>query len=623
VLGPYEYGLNIVLYELLWVYDEGHRKKLSEELSEFDDSSSQEDLQDDNSVEENAANFEELPGAYNEAEDDGPGPGPTTEALKLNETRSQNKIEDVWEKKHSRPAERRPTLLLFGVRGCGKTRRVFDYLKSNFGFYILPGCKLPDDRIGQDDTQHWYSTVEQVEMIPKKGEGPMYLIRNLIEIFVGLKFRLFKNFCKAAKAKQRSDPELYRFWLRHQIDAKGLPMTCSAMFEVAKLLKPRVILPNIGYKLGPKEGNEAFFPYWMPERFYYCFDEIQTDFENLNLYKEEPLQFMHIAILNMFYSSQCPGYEYSWTTVYSGTALRLKDINPSAASKLENVKTRIEMEELKRTMMIDFPNVTDFGRSWRMLVQHTRRLLMEMIRLVQDNVSQIGLIETSARPCSAVSEALRQYCKDSRIETQDVMEIMKLLREQKDEIIRHGTPLRGRYLWSSKYMQLNLVDAIHQHFGPGKSTLKGGNKIPNPKAHSLHIQIEVIQALKLNLDRLRTENAQLYQSICWLAIRADLLNKPTSFAQNGAAELVALDFAMAESDWTEDHDGAVVIKEPLAIRAVLEHLNSNAEGQKELQRQMNHWLFTSQDNANVLGENSEYYLAYVSPMLHYPVSLIV
>ena len=69
---------------------------------------------------------------------------------------------------------------------------------------------------------------------------------------------------------------------------------------------------------------------------------------------------------------------------------------------------------------------------------------------------------------------------------------------------------------------------------------------------------------------------------------------------------------MARSDWGEDHDGAVTIEEPLAIAAVLEHINQDPEGQHELARQMNDWLFMTQDSSSALGDISEYYLACVS-----------
>lgn len=68
---------------------------------------------------------------------------------------------------------------------------------------------------------------------------------------------------------------------------------------------------------------------------------------------------------------------------------------------------------------------------------------------------------------------------------------------------------------------------------------------------------------------------------------------------------------MARSDWTDDHDGAVIFKEPLAVKAVLDHLNNDEEGQNEYRRQMNNWLFMGQDDSSLLGGISEYYLACV------------
>jgi len=64
--------------------------------------------------------------------------------------------------------------------------------------------------------------------------------------------------------------------------------------------------------------------------------------------------------------------------------------------------------------------------------------------------------------------------------------------------------------------------------------------------------------------------------------------------------LVTLGFAMARSNWIDDHDGAVIVEEPLAIKAVLDHLNNDEEGKNDYRRQMNNWLFMSQDDPSLL-----------------------
>ena len=384
------------------------------------------------------------------------------------------------------------------------------------------------------------------------------------------------------------------------------------MFEIARFLNPRKTLPQMGFNLGARQPNEAFFPYWVPEKFYSCFDEIQTDF-GIAVGFHTPLLDMQHTILGSFHSMEYPQYHYTWTSVKSGTALRLQDIDPYAASVLENARTRKDMEHIKHDILFDFDTITDFAASWAGLINHAERILRETAQQSLHPGNKIGLIECSARVYSEVFHALQQEHSNGPIGQDDIKAIIGLIEQHKQDILMHGISLRGRHLWSSRYMQLNLVDDIRQYMGSGLSESNF-----TPESHSETVQTEAIEDLRNNLDRIRKEKPQFYQNICWLAIRADLLNRPTAFAENGAAELVTLGFAMAKSNWTHEHDGAITIEEPLAIKAVLEHLSADNEGQKELQRQMNHWLFMSQDNPTMLGEVSEYYLACVSAPNHIP-----
>ena len=600
VLGAYEYGLNLTLYQSLKRINDKHLGQLRYEFSKRLSASPRSDDEGSNGAQEYIPFFAEHADMKTKAD----------------------KIDDVWEKPDSRPHTHRNDFLLFGVKGCGKTRRIFDHLKSNFGFYILPGCDLPEGRAGQADTQLLYRAIVELDDNSSGEDGLSYttgrsvrraLYLHWIETFVCLKFWLFKNFCKAAQEHEQKDSSLYRLWLQHQIDVTdvtGLPAYCRDMFEIARFLNPRKTLPQMGYSLGARDPNEAFFQYWVPEKFYSCFDEIQIDYAR-GFEFITPLLDMHYTILNSFYSEEYPQYQYTWTSVISGTALRLQDIDPYAASVLENARTRNDMKHIEHAIKFDFDTVTNFAESWAGLIDHAERILREIAQYSYHADSKFGLIESSARFCSEVFQALRKGQPDGPIDPEDIKAIIGLIEQHKQDIVMHGISLHGRHLWSSRYMQLNLADAIRQHMGSGRS--ESGF---TPESHSKTVQTEAIEDLRKNLDRLRKEKPQLYQNICWLAIRADLLNKPTVFAENGAAELVTLGFAMAKSDWTHEHDGAITIEEPLAIKAVLEHLSTDKEGQKELQRQMNNWLFMSQDNPTMVGEVSEYYLACVSASKH-------
>ena len=140
VLGAYEYGLNLTLYQILKRINDEHLGQLRDEFPKGLSSSPQSDDQDDYGVQENMANFAERTDT---------------------ETRT-DKIDDVWKKPDSRPHIHRYDFSLFSVKGCGKKRRIFDYLKCNFGFNILPGRDLPEGRTGQADTQLLYRTTAEL-----------------------------------------------------------------------------------------------------------------------------------------------------------------------------------------------------------------------------------------------------------------------------------------------------------------------------------------------------------------------------------------------------------------------------------------------------------------------------
>jgi hypothetical protein len=178
------------------------------------------------------------------------------------------------------------------------------------------------------------------------------------------------------------------------------------------------------------------------------------------------------------------------------------------------------------------------------------------------------------------------------------------------ELTSIGLPLRGRYLWSSRYAQIILAQAIECYF----NSTEEYSWMTELQKHVTEIERQAIKELISSLKELGNKNRRIYSCICRLTIRADALNKPTLFPDDCTGKMVTLGFAYAHcdpgsSDWKE---GFVKIGEPLAIRAVLQYLESDEEGKMEFTRQADEMVYANQDNPSSLGFSAEYFLATVS-----------
>ena len=237
----------------------------------------------------------------------------------------------------------------------------------------------------------------------------------------------------------------------------------------------------------------------------------------------------------------------------------------------------------------------------------------------QDCLQSSALLATSGRhvPRKLRSALLDLFNKTQVPEAVGIETIFKWLREQiraeQELITKIGLPLRGRHLWSSTYAQLILAIAIESYFQPSLD-FRTKLQAEVAKIEVAKIERKTIKALRSNLKKLRETNRLIYSHICRLAIRADVLNRPTLFHDDYTGEMVTQGFAFAYSNPNNHHwkEGYVKMGEPLAIRAVLDHLNHDGNGRIEFERQINELVYINQDNASGLGFSTEYYLATVS-----------
>ena len=122
------------------------------------------------------------------------------------------------------------------------------------------------------------------------------------------------------------------------------------------------------------------------------------------------------------------------------------------------------------------------------------------------------------------------------IEENDLYEKIKAHRKGKELlnlIKEHGVRLRGRYLWSARY-----VGHLNGHDNLDSTAISSAAETAI---------IEAKHSLKKRLPRLRREKYDdILQGLCWVVIQSDLLDRPTIFEQDEDHRIITEAFAAVE-----------------------------------------------------------------------------
>ena len=539
--------------------------------------------------------------------------------------------------------------LLFGVPGCGKTKSMFDILSSNWGLYILPGGRsesFAGQTLQKDSVLLWSTISTIIDSLSNvcREEEIRSSIDRLIEAFIACRLREFKRIFPAEYSSCTNKARCTH-WLQYQLTASCVKDNhFQRYFAIARHLpQSRVDL----HPASDENSEPDTFPNWLPRgNFYFCLDEFQSDFDRHAEiysvpagYKYSPAGhgLMHDVFdtVLQFKLKHTIQKGLQWRIILAGTSSYLTprqiraqgDVYYEIHSKFEPVKNF--QDEFPEFLLAHTGQV--FSEAWSiirttyesdMAISGRRTIRSERIRDADRNMSSSAwdclqssaLLVTSGRhvPLRLRRALLDLFNKTQTPEPVAVEIIFQSLREkirgEQDFITKIGLPLRGRHLWSSRYAQLILAIAI-------EDCLQTSNEGFRTNLQGLVAKIErkVIKELILNLKKLRETSRLTYSHICRLAIRADALNKPTLFPDDYTGGMVTRGFAFAysgpkSSNWKE---GYVKIGEPLAIRAVLEYLQSDEKGKREFEKQTHEIVYMNQDNASGLGFSTEHYLATV------------
>jgi hypothetical protein len=165
------------------------------------------------------------------------------------------------------------------------------------------------------------------------------------------------------------------------------------------------------------------------------------------------------------------------------------------------------------------------------------------------------------------------------------------------EIIKeHGIPLRGRYLWSARYV--NRLENLAQQ---GKLDPSGISTAAYESGNEAKI------GLRERLSRLRRENyREILEELCWVVVKSDLQDRPTIFETDKDHQMISEAFAVVK---TEGNSIVGVLQEHLAMEAAAEWFRE--ESWDMYRDKVTDYLRQSTNDASSFGKAAECFLALV------------
>ncbi|GME30531.1 hypothetical protein M1821_002425 [Neofusicoccum parvum] len=239
-------------------------------------------------------------------------------------------------------------------------------------------------------------------------------------------------------------------------------------------------------------------------------------------------------------------------------------------------------------------------------------------------------------------------------------------RRSRELIIRESRALRGRYLWSTLFIQdlkerdVINVETVKQSSQKTVHVVKQElvQRLKHVEKRSLEEMVQEAenQAMEFGncadrtcilIDRMQEIQERQMQyletldELCWLAIRSDLSGEVSVFSTARKQDMIAHGFAFEEDISAlrdevrhtrpgkgikrpfEEVNGdavskvrlpAVKLKERIAVEAAIEYFQtcSLPDGASRYERTLEHFVFTEQQSAHALGRTAEAFFAWVS-----------
>lgn len=491
-------------------------------------------------------------------------------------------------------------LLLYGVSGSGKTTAIKHLLQENWGYYLMPGnlnlspqFNLHRREEYSKDSRFLWNLVENIDNILPGME--MNTHPTPIEVWSGrliLSRRLiFDRFLRAAAEKPSVQTPAKWFQFQTSYSATFDPF--ESLFKLLLLMSSR------DYDLGFKMPALAELHRQQP--FYWCLDEAQCYLDTripTNISGQYRVDNLLQQTLNNPLSwSKFQHGEMRF--VVSGTSLKLQDTT-STIVKIQQRQPGAYSHATKCRTITDLPLLTSDEHFEKLVNKHGLR---EKIKLWASPENQ-DFVSRRRSWASPKNQRDFQQKVNSWASVDDPQEFFRIVL---DTVMKGAVPLRGRYLWSARY-----VDSLRILFSPDSSS----NGVVVDEGAILKAASETGEEgknhLKKRLGQLWDgKHEKILKELCWVVIQSDLLDKPTNFEKDRDHQMISEAFAVVE---THGDSLKGTLKETLAMNAAKEWFRE--ESWDMYYGKFNEYLRFSKNESSSFGKATEWFLALVGIDIH-------
>lgn len=524
--------------------------------------------------------------------------------------------------------------ILYGPSGCGKTYRIQKLLQQRWGFFFSstnfsqggPDCIAitspcrPQCCRASKDTQTWYADIQSI-----KGVTPdcSAWAESRMNLLLACRFVILAEFLQM---RCLPGEKLRMQWNRLQLACDEHGDVFNILFSVARFLDITSLdllgtfsLPISEDIINSLPGHSA--------PFLVCVDDAQRDLYGaipagtgqLNARLRKPLE-LFLSGMHSF---------LSWENI-----------------DFRIVLSTLQIEEVVGCIKRQAPSMEQAARfSWNKTSTATAQLPPPQVSwtihrdfaLVQNEAQFLDLLKRSGLVCD---------------------------RRSRELIIHESRALRGRYLWSTLFIQdlkeRDIINAetVKQSRQKTVHVVKRElvQRLKDVEKRSLEQMVQEAQNQAMGfgnctdrtgtlIDRMQEIQEQQMQyletldELCWLAIRSDLSGEVSVFSTARKQDMIAHGFAFEEDTSAlqdgvhqtrpgkgikrpfEEVDGdavsqvrlpAVNLKERIAVEAAIEYFQtcSLPDGASRYERTLEHFVFTEQQCANALGRTAEAFFAW-------------
>lgn len=494
-------------------------------------------------------------------------------------------------------------LLLYGVSGSGKTTAIKHLLRENWGFYLMPGnlnlspqFNLHRREEYSKDSRFLWNLVENIDdILPGMGMNThQTAIAEWSDRLILSRRLICDRFLRAA-AKKPSVPTPAK-WFQFQTSYSATFDPFESLFKLLLLVSSRV--EDLGFKMPYLAELHRQQP------FYWCLDEAQCYLDTripTNISGQYRVDNLLQQTLNdpLSWSKFETG---EMRFVVSGTSLKLQKTTSTIVKIQQHGRGISGPTPTKCHTITDLPLLTSDEHFKNLIDKHG---LLEKINLWASTKNKGDLHRRVESWASRANQDNFLQQINSRVSLKDRQR--EFIGIVLDTVMRCGVPLRGRYLWSARY-----VDSLMILFSPDSSS----KSVVVDEDAVLKAAIETGEEgknhLKKRLGQLQDgKHEEILKELCWVVIQSDLLDKPANFEKDRDHQMISEAFAVVET-YGDSLKGT--LKETLAMNAAKEWFRE--ESWDMYYGKFNEYLRFSKNESSSFGKATEWFLALVGIDTH-------